>query len=92
MIRSFKCADTEALYHGKRTTRFAHIARVATRKPQMLDDAVDLKDLVAPHGNRLEALKGDRKGQWSIRINVHWRVCFVWTDTGPADVEIADYH
>jgi proteic killer suppression protein len=92
VIRSFKCADTEALYHGKRTKRFEQISRVATRKLQMLDDAMELKDLVAPPGNRLESLKGDRKGQWSIRIDDQWRVCFVWTNTGPIDVEIVDYH
>jgi len=61
-------------------------------KLQMLDDAVELKDLTVPPGNRLEALKGDRKGRWSVRINDQWRVCFVWTKTGPEDVEIVDYH
>ena len=92
MVRSFKCSDTEALYHGKQVKRFSNIERAATRKLQMLDDAVELKDLAVPPGNRLEALKGDRKGQWSIRINDQWRVCFVWTKTGPEDVEIVDYH
>lgn len=92
MIRSFKCPETAALYGGKRVRRFAAIERVATRKLQMLDDAVDLKDLLAPPGNRLEALKGDRRGQHSIRVNAQWRICFAWTEAGPADVEIADYH
>ncbi len=92
MIRSFICRDTEALYNGKRVARFASIERVATRKLQMLDDAKELKDLTAPPGNRLEALKGDRKGQHSIRINEKWRLCFVWTGAGPEQVEIVDYH
>ncbi|MDA8109449.1 MAG: type II toxin-antitoxin system RelE/ParE family toxin [Betaproteobacteria bacterium] len=92
MIRSFKSPDTAALYGGKRVRRFAAIERVATRKLQMLDDAAELKDLLAPPGNRLEALKGDRRGQHSIRINAQWRICFVWVHAGPADVEIVDYH
>ena len=92
MIRWFRCPDAAALYGGKRVRRFAAIERVATRKLQMLDDAVNLKDLLAPPGNRLEALKGDRRGRHSIRINAQWRVCFVWTDAAPADVEIVDYH
>lgn len=92
MIRSFNSSDTEALYNGKRVARFANIERVATRKLQVLDDAVALQDLKALPGNRLEALKGDRKGQHSIRVNDQWRICFVWTENGPDRVEIVDYH
>ena len=91
-IRSFLCADTEALYEGGRPRRFRNIESVAERKLQMLDDAVELKDLRSPPGNRLEALSGDRAGQHSIRINDKWRVCFVWTENGPKNVEIVDYH
>jgi toxin HigB-1 len=91
-ICSFRCADTKALYSGERPRRFRNIENVAQRKLQMLDDAVALRDLRSPPGNRLEALSGNRAGQHSIRINDQWRVCFVWTDTGPANVEIVDYH
>lgn len=91
-IRSFKCADTEALYEGKHPMRFKNFESVAQRKLQMLDDAMELRDLKSPPGNRLEALKDDRKGQHSIRINDQWRVCFVWTATGATNVEIVDYH
>lgn len=91
-IRSFRCADTEAIYEGKSPRRFRNIENVAQRKLQMLDDAVALRDLRSPPGNRLEALSGDRAGQHSIRINDQWRVCFVWTEAGPTNVEIVDYH
>ncbi|KAB2968139.1 type II toxin-antitoxin system RelE/ParE family toxin [Zoogloea sp.] len=91
-IRSFRCADTEALYQGLRPRRFRNIEATAERKLQMLDAAQELKDLRAPPGNRLEALIGDRAGWHSIRINDQWRVCFVWTPQGPENVEIVDYH
>lgn len=91
-IRSFRCADTEALYEGKSPRRFRNIENVAQRKLQMLDDAMELRDLKAPPGNRLEALSGNRAGQHSIRVNHQWRVCFVWTDAGPKNLEIVDYH
>lgn len=91
-IRSFRCANTESLYEGKSPRRFINIENVAQRKLQMLDDAVELRDLASPPGNHLEALSGDRVGQHSIRINDKWRVCFVWTASGPGDVEIVDYH
>jgi len=92
MIRSFKCSDTEALSKGTRIKRFAGIATVARRKLRQLEIAANLEDLRVPAGNRLEALKGDRTGQYSIRINRQWRICFRWTDAGAADVEIIDYH
>ena len=92
MIRRFKCRDTQALFEGKRIPHFANIASVAIRKLQMLHAVERLESLRIPPQNRLEALKGDRKGQWSIRVNDQWRVCFVWKDGAAWDVEIVDYH
>lgn len=92
MILSFKCKDTQALYEGKSPRRFKAFLPVVERKLSQLDAAQMLDFMKAPPGNHLEALKGDRKGQHSVRINVQWRICFVWTDTGPIDVEIVDYH
>jgi proteic killer suppression protein len=92
MIQSFKCKDTLSLFEGKSPRRFKAFLPVAERKLSQLDAAQTLDFMKAPPGNRFEALKGDRKGQHSVRINVQWRICFVWTDTGPIDVEIVDYH
>ena len=92
MIQTFICRDTEALYLRHRVARFVSIEAVARRKLDQLASATELRDLASPPGNRLEALKGDRSGQHSIRINDQWRVCFVWTAHGPQAVEIVDYH
>lgn len=92
MIKSFKCADTQALAGGIAAKRFANIAAVARRKLRQLEIAERLEDLRVPPGNRLEALKGNRKGQHSIRINDQWRLCFIWAASGPGKVEIVDYH
>ena len=80
------------LYEGRSMRRFKAFEPVATRKLQMLDAAEALDDLRSPPGNRLEALKGDRAGQYSIRINDQWRVCFAWIKAGPEEVDIVDYH
>lgn len=92
MIRRFRCKDTQALFEGGHPKRFRAIETVATRKLAMLDAAKTLDFMRSPPGNRLEALRGDRAGQWSVRINDQWRLCFVWTDSGPDQVEIVDYH
>ena len=91
-IISFLCAETRSLYDGKHPKRFRQIEVVAQRKLQMLDGAVELRDLRSPPGNRLEPLKGNRTGQHSIRINDQWRISFIWTPLGPDQVEIVDYH
>ena len=92
MIRSFRPKETEQLHNREAVKRFRNIERVALRKLRQLDAAARLSDLAPPPGNRLEALRGDRKGQHSIRINDQWRVCFVWRDGNAFEVEIADYH
>ncbi|SJM95956.1 Toxin HigB-1 [Crenothrix polyspora] len=92
MIQSFKCPDTESLFKRQRVTRFVNIEAVARRKLDQLHVAATLSFLRIPPGNHLEALKGDRVGQYSIRVNDQFRVCFVWTAEGPKDVEIVDYH
>lgn len=92
MIQSFKCSETEALFKGTRIARFVNIERVALRKLEQLDIAACVKDMRMPPGNRLEALSGNRSGQWSVRINDQWRVCFRFEDGTALDVEIVDYH
>lgn len=93
MIRSFRDSATEAIAASKAAKRFpADLVKRTIRKLTMLNYATSLDDLRSPPGNRLEALKGDRKGQYSIRINDKWRICFVWTSAGPERVEITDYH
>lgn len=92
MIQSFKCKDTQALYEGKSPMKFKTFMPVAERKLAQLEAAQTLDFLKPPPGNRLEALKGNRKGQYSIRINDQWRICLVWSGVGPTDVEIVDYH
>lgn len=92
MIKSFNDKATEALYRDGAHKRFSAIAKVALRKLDMIDAAADLEDLRSPPGNRLGALKGDRAGQYSIRINDQWRICFTWREGAAHDVEIVDYH
>ena len=92
MIKGFRCANTRALFETGKCRQFAAITRVATRKLAQLDAAETLEFLRSPPGNRLEALKGDRKGLYRIRVNDQYRICFRWTGHGPADVELVDYH
>jgi proteic killer suppression protein len=92
MIRGFRCPDTQSLFETGRSKRFSSIAKVATRKLAQLNAAETLEFLRSPPGNRLEALKGEQKGQYSIRVNDQFRVCFRWTALGPTNVEIVDYH
>jgi len=92
VIVSFRCPDTEKLALGRRVKRFVNIEPVARRELRQLQIAGRLQDLRVPPGNRLEALRGDRQGQHSIRINDQFRVCFRWATAGPEDVEIVDYH
>ncbi len=92
MIKSFRCRDTENLFRDELVSRFRNIERVARRKLEMFETAKEINDLLQPPDNRLEALKGNRKGQYSIRTNERWRVCFKRKDGHPHDVEIVDYH
>ena len=92
MIRSFRSKEAELLHARQRVKRFRAIERVAQRKLRHLDAAVELRDLNSPPGNRLEALRGDRAGQHSIRINDQWRICFEWRAGDAYGVEIVDYH
>ena len=92
MIKGFRCANTRILFETGKCKEFAAITGVATRKLAQLDAAETLEFLRSPPGNRLEALKGDRKGQYSIRVNDQYRICFRWTAHGPTDVELVDYH
>ena len=93
MIIGFADKRTEAFYRGRRVAVYSGFSRIASRKLDQLDAATRLRDLLRP-GNRLEALKGRRKGQWGIRINDQWRICFEWPEgsPGPTNVEIVDYH
>jgi len=93
MLKSFKDRETEKVWHGTMSRRLPHdIQQTARRKLRVLNNVRSLDDLRAPPSNRLEALKGNRKGQHSIRINDQWRICFVWKDGDAHDVEIVDYH
>lgn len=92
VIRSFRCRDTGSLAQGQRIKRFQACEAIARRKLRQLEIAATLDDLRIPPGNRLELLKGDRRGQLSIRINDQYRVCFLWKDGAAEDVEIVDYH
>ena len=92
MIRSFADRHTRRFFEGERVARFGGFAPQAARRLAVLDSAVELRDLAMLRSDRFEALRGDRAGQYSIRINAQWRICFRWTEDGPHDVEIVDYH
>lgn len=92
MIKSFRDRETERLFNRRPTRRWRGIARAARRRLEILEAAESLTELRIPPGNRLEALKGDRAGQHSIRVNDQWRICFLWRDGDAYDVEITDYH
>ena len=92
MIKSFKCRDAEKLFNDQDVKKFRNISRKARIKLEILNATVSLEGLKIPPGNRLEALKGNRKGQYSIRIDSQWRICFKWEDGNSFDVEIIDYH
>lgn len=92
MIKSFRCKDAEKLFNDRPSRRLQAIEKVARRKLEMMEAAEKLNDLRMPPGNRLEALRGDRAGQYSIRINDQWRICFKWEKNAAVEVEIVDYH
>lgn len=92
MIENIACRDTQALFKGRRLKRWQDIKNVAPRKLDMIDAARAVQDLRQPPGNRLELLRGDRRGTYSIRINDQWRICFGWSGDNAVDVEIVDYH
>lgn len=92
MIKSFRCQETERLFHRMRSRRFQAIEQVARRKLRQLDSSAELRDMAAPPGNRLELLHGDRGGQHCVRINDQWRICFSWREGDAYNVEIVDYH
>lgn len=93
MIKSFRCRETEKIFHRQFSRKFPrHIQQRAFLKLNAIDAATHLEDLALPPSNRLENLKGERKGQWSIRINDHWRICFEWHNDNAEQVEIVDYH
>ena len=93
MIKSFKCKETEKIYHRQFSRKFPNdIQRTAMKKLWMIDASPDINALRVPPSNRLEILKGDRKGQYSIRINKQWRICFKWESGNAFEVEIVDYH
>lgn len=92
MIRSYKCRDTQNLAEGKRVPRFRAIEAQARRKLYQMHLVIRPAELRIPPGNRLEKLHGEREGQWSVRINIQWRICFAWEDDSAINVEIVDYH
>lgn len=92
MVVSIADKDTQKLFSGGRASPFSRFEKTTLRKLDMLDAAVALQDLFVPPGNRLEALSGNRKGQYSIRINDQWRICFIWVNGSAENVEIVDYH
>jgi proteic killer suppression protein len=92
MIRSFADEDTEQVFHHRHSRRYAAFERVAFRKLRQIHRVSRLEELIVPPGNRLESLKGNREGLWSLRINDQWRICFVWRDSNAYEVQIVDYH